>query len=393
MDGLKSYVTSQVVSTVASKLGENGSGVGKAIGALLPTILGGLVNKSSSSGFSGIFDMISDNKNAGFLDDLGGLIGQGNLAKNDPKDIAGNLMGQLFGDKVGGILDMVTNLAGVKKSSTSSILGMVGPLVMGFLSKKIAGDGLNLASFTNLLNSNKRSIAGALPDGMGDFIGFAAPAGGATASNDKKGGMGWLWPLLLAGAAAVAYYFWNQSKTAPVVEEKVEQVVEKKVEKPAAPAIPDGMANFKLPNGTTIQGLASGFESKLLAFLNDANATVGKEADKWYDFDRVNFATGKADLNMEDSKSQLGNLAAIAKAYGDAKFKIGGYTDNTGNADVNLRLSDARANAVMTALAGMGIDATRMEAEGYGVQHPIGDNATEEGRAMNRRTSVRVTAK
>ena len=58
-----------------------------------------------------------------------------------------------------------------------------------------------------------------------------------------------------------------------------------------------------------------------------------------------------------------------------------------------MTLSKARAETVMNALTGLGIEKGRLEAEGYGSQHPVADNATEEGRAKNRRIAVRVTKK
>jgi K(+)-stimulated pyrophosphate-energized sodium pump len=73
--------------------------------------------------------------------------------------------------------------------------------------------------------------------------------------------------------------------------------------------------------------------------------------------------------------------------------KIGGYTDNSGDPAANLRLSQARADSVMNELRTMGVGGDRLEAEGYGDQHPIADNATADGRAKNRRVAVRVTAR
>ena len=75
------------------------------------------------------------------------------------------------------------------------------------------------------------------------------------------------------------------------------------------------------------------------------------------------------------------------------RLKIGGYTDNSGDAAANLRLSQARAETVMNELVTMGVARSRIEAEGYGDQHPIADNATQEGRARNRRVALRATAR
>lgn len=60
----------------------------------------------------------------------------------------------------------------------------------------------------------------------------------------------------------------------------------------------------------------------------------------------------------------MGNVAAILDAYPNVHLKIGGYTDNTGNADANMKLSAERATNTMQALVGRGIGAERLEAEG-----------------------------
>jgi OmpA-OmpF porin, OOP family len=75
------------------------------------------------------------------------------------------------------------------------------------------------------------------------------------------------------------------------------------------------------------------------------------------------------------------------------EIKLGGYTDNTGDSVNNVKLSQQRAEAAKAELVSRGIDAKRLSAEGYGPMHPVADNATEEGRARNRRIDVRVTKK
>jgi K(+)-stimulated pyrophosphate-energized sodium pump len=86
-------------------------------------------------------------------------------------------------------------------------------------------------------------------------------------------------------------------------------------------------------------------------------------------------------------------VADILKAFPAVAIKLGGYTDNTGNADNNLKLSVDRAKSVMQSLVAKGVEASRIESEGYGDQHPVASNDTEEGRNQNRRISIRVTEK
>lgn len=142
-----------------------------------------------------------------------------------------------------------------------------------------------------------------------------------------------------------------------------------------------------LNSGFTVEGAGTGVESGLLGFIDS-----GRAADKttWFNFDRVTFRSGSAELEAENSEAQLNNLAEILKDNPAVRIKIGGYTDSTGNADANTQLSQARADAVRNALIAKSISADRLEAEGYGSQHPVASNATEEGRAQNRRMALRV---
>jgi K(+)-stimulated pyrophosphate-energized sodium pump len=130
-------------------------------------------------------------------------------------------------------------------------------------------------------------------------------------------------------------------------------------------------------------------ESDLVEFIKSDKAV---DKTTWFDFDNLTFETGKAVLKPE-SQNQLKNIAEILKAYPKVALKLGGYTDNTGDANANLKLSGDRAKTVESELVKLGVEDARLEAEGYGQEHPVADNATEEGRAANRRISVRVTAK
>jgi outer membrane protein OmpA-like peptidoglycan-associated protein len=129
---------------------------------------------------------------------------------------------------------------------------------------------------------------------------------------------------------------------------------------------------------------------KIVNFINDPNAAIDKNI--WFSFDRLSYETGSSNLTAE-SKAQIDNIVAILNAYPAVQIKIGGYTDNVGDPQANLDLSGVRATRVMEAIVAAGIAADRVEAEGYGDQYPIADNATEEGRAQNRRTAVSVRAK
>ena len=104
----------------------------------------------------------------------------------------------------------------------------------------------------------------------------------------------------------------------------------------------------------------------------------------------VNFDTNKAVLRA-DSAAQLQSMADALKAQPAMKVLIVGHTDNQGDIEANLALSQKRAQAVVEALAGKyGIPVARLSARGVSSFAPVSSNASEEGRARNRRVEMVV---
>lgn len=91
------------------------------------------------------------------------------------------------------------------------------------------------------------------------------------------------------------------------------------------------------------------------------------------------------------SKALLDNLAAVARRCDRYAIAISGFTDNVGEANANLALSKARAEAVRTYLVGQGVAAERLTAAGYGQTRPRASNKSAEGRARNRRIEFNVS--
>ena len=152
---------------------------------------------------------------------------------------------------------------------------------------------------------------------------------------------------------------------------------------------------LRLPGGATVAGVgSSSTENFLHQFLSNPAVHIDTlDLTKgWFNFDRVFFDAGKATLTA-GSVSQLRNVATLLRAYPQARIKLGGYTDSTGTYKVNKLLSDARARTAWASLVEMGISPGRIDARGYGPRYAIAPNASEEGRAQNRRLSVKVLHK
>ncbi len=106
---------------------------------------------------------------------------------------------------------------------------------------------------------------------------------------------------------------------------------------------------------------------------------------------KILFGFDQADLSTE-AKNNLGKLATIMKDYPDTDIEIQGHTDDKGTDKYNQELSLRRAYAVRSYLGSKGISASRMKTMGYGESAPEYTNATDDGRAMNRRVEFIITA-
>jgi hypothetical protein len=89
-----------------------------------------------------------------------------------------------------------------------------------------------------------------------------------------------------------------------------------------------------------------------------------------------------------ESKVRIKRLVTMLNAYPDIRLHAIGYTNASGDDRADLQISQARAQWLIKALADAGIAPTRLSAEGRGGKDPVGDNATEQGRARNQRVAI-----
>ena len=451
MDMLKDQVTSSLAKQASGFLGESESAVSGALGSAFPAILGSMIDKGSSQkGAEGIMGMIKG-LDMDMLGDMGSLFGGGASSVNGLLNSGGGILDMLLGDKMGGIVDMIAKVSGMKSGSTSSLLKMAAPFLLGMIGKQIKGKGVS--GLMDLLMGQKEHVAKAMPSGMGSLLGLAnfgdiaggvknmagaatgAAAGaarGATnvagnaargaanvagnaagaATGAAKSGLGWLKgaiPLLLLAAAA--WYFLmgpGASKVADAANAAVETTAN------AAGAVADGAANAAgavADGAANAAGAVADMATEAFGQVDEAAKSAldkmtftagsagsqmmdyikgGFKGDGTFQFNNLNFATGSAELSG-DSAKEVDNLAAILKAYPGVKIEVQGHTDNTGDAGKNKTLSQMRAVAVQARLMGKGgIAADRIKAVGYGDAMPKADNGTAEGRAQNRRIEVKL---
>ena len=151
--------------------------------------------------------------------------------------------------------------------------------------------------------------------------------------------------------------------------------------------------------GAGIGGLAGAgigaYQDRQEAELRRQTAGTGVDVQRDGDVIKLNLPDGVTfDFNKTEVKPQFyPALNAIARTIGEYNqtiVEINGHTDNIGALAVNQRISEQRAQSVASYLAAQGVQSVRMETRGFNYQYPVADNATEQGRAMNRRVEIRL---
>ena len=132
-------------------------------------------------------------------------------------------------------------------------------------------------------------------------------------------------------------------------------------------------------------------EAKLRAQLQGTGVSVTRSGDTIILNmpGNVTFATGSSDISA-DFYAVLDSVALVINEFEQTYVDVLGHTDNTGSAEFNQALSERRASSVASYLQSREVLPERIYTQGFGFSQPIADNATPEGRALNRRVEIHL---
>jgi outer membrane protein OmpA-like peptidoglycan-associated protein len=377
----------RTIGEIASLFGEPKQAISQGLESSTACLLGGLANKAGDpTWMSQLFKLVSDAPSNVNVSDLTGAVtnpSRASSATSSLLDSGKRFLSLAFGGNQSSIFDAVARSTGLRSGVVSSLMSMAAPLMMTGLGRLVREDRMNPTGLSKLLVQEGEGVRDLLPAGVSTLLNAAPPptayvppstrpVAPGTIPEPTVRSRGWWW--LIPALLLPFLLYWGYRARHPVV-----------------PTVQlNRFIIWRLPDRVLLNIPQNGVEARLLAFIQDPSK--GVEPATWFDFDRLLFNTDSATLRPE-SQEQLRNIAEILKAYPNAHIKIGGYTDNTGDPESNLSLSQDRANGVLAELVKLGISPNRLEAQGYGEQFPVADNSTEEGRARNRRVSMRVTQK
>jgi outer membrane protein OmpA-like peptidoglycan-associated protein len=431
LSNVKSYFTSEVINKLSANLGESPEKVEKGVELTVPSLLLGLQGK----GGDGLTSILTSAKHLFSSFDVNNLFGNyfGTPSGTDnSKFETQNLLSSIFGDRLTTVVESIASYIGLRSESVSGLLGASLPAVISGLTHK--GSDWNASSIGSLLNANKSAFAAALPTGLGlgafgslfaqadkpteipkitdksDETVLAEPIPREPVNlpprqpdvvhtperiEEEKKGAGYWW-LLIPIILIVLWLLFGKSCGGDTRETILRDSIDN-VDTTSAinePLAQEGRTyiDVKLPDGASLKAYPAGIEENLIAFLQSDYKSLSEDElkEKWFDFDNLNFETGTANV-LPESQQQLENLAAILRLFPDAKIKIGGYTDKTGDEEVNERISEERAEAVKTFLESKGLGSQVDDAEGYGSEFAtVPASASDAERAKDRRVAVSV---
>ena len=341
---------------IGDALGESDLSVSRGMHAAIATVMGGMAAKSTNPSFlRRLLDLAPASTNGSSWAQL-----TSGLADTNSPLISSckQMLSGLFGNSEGMVTRALSSGMGMKPNTTSSLLMMAAPMVMSFLGKRVRDERLSMEGLGNLLERETPAIRAALPASVTELIwpreretAAASPVVAQTVAKETSSGA-WLLPLVLLALIPGIYWLFNHWHR-PVV---------------TAPTISTGTANRMAQD-----------------FVRTPAVSVPRSID-------LHFATGSSQLTKA-SAERLNEFTTALASNRDANISVSGYTDNVGNPDSNMRLSQQRANAVKADLMNRGIATGRLSTQAYGEENPIADNATAEGRGMNRRVTVSAAAR
>lgn len=133
-------------------------------------------------------------------------------------------------------------------------------------------------------------------------------------------------------------------------------------------------------------------ESKLRDKMRGTGVSVTRQGDNIILNmpNNVTFDSSSSTLKPAGANTLTG-VAMVLKEYPKTAVNVVGYTDSTGSQDLNMRLSQQRADSVASALIVQGVEASRVRTQGMGPANPIASNSTAEGKAQNRRVEITLS--
>lgn len=439
---LSDQFTLAVVGQLGQRIGESPANTGVAIQAIIPTVLGGLAQRTHTlTDADSIVDFL---RNARYTQAATPLdIAQvSNTAADTQEAVSGGgaFIERIFPTQVEKVAAEIARHSQINRASALSLMDLVGAVLEGILGRQTLENGLTGLNLSTLMGGQVADIRAGFPAGLAGLsalLGFDKLGGPDTGTAQpvttfmstplnpdipksplverERENISWLrWAMIAVGALILflivqkcrqpqsgtdGVYTDTTARSEPDSQEDTSAVSRANAAKSngsptgSIPGGPAGAAaaaeerrQLNLPGGRRISVADNTFNANLAGFL----AGKDRPLPRTFTFENLTFDLNSTRITAE-SLPNVNNLIEIMTAYPSLQVTIQAHTDNTGNVAANKELSLGRANAIRSALTSAGIAPNRLTTQGFGAEKPMASNDSEEGRQTNRRIDVVVT--
>lgn len=301
-------------------------------------------------------------------------------------------LGRIFGNGLEGTLDSIVGRSGLSRASASTVLGLAAPLVLNAVSTVARSRNLDAAGLSRFLSSQlpgaSTAVAGADAAALRDPVSTPAlhrtSAAAIHSSSELQSSHRGLWTALLAAALVLLALMIFGRRNRPDARNSAAEVGAEQDAPSMQRTAADPGAGAATSQIATILSADTG-ASALSHYLEGSDP-----APRTFVLQSVQFPRSSSVL---PDTPLLNDTAAVLREHPQTRIRLEGFSDATGTADANLRLSQARAEAVKSYLAGHGVGAERIDAAGRAAEKPVASNTSENGRAENRRVELIVVAR
>ncbi len=424
---------------VSGTVNESVESTAQALADILPVILTAVVEKGEQpDGGKNLIDFISTNSLHGDLLDETDAVLSSTAKTNQLLGTGNRVLNFIFNRSSGvfdDVLDITTQRSNIARSSVSSCIKLVGPLILSQIGKEVKSQGLNADGLSQLLQDQKSTLQNNVPKELWTKFQLkeSTPqeiaktedssvevAVNAEQKQDEVANISGLsrreklipWFVLVTTAGLLWIGMRSCGglprdadgnvivdgekvslieKPTPASEAELpkQQTQDQRVAPPSqGRQVQDGIASIVLPSQEQITVAENGMIDELYQYITSTSF----DPDRKFTLRNIVFEPKSAAIPSSANKV-LQDLGLLLKAFPAVQVRIEGHTDDRGNGNENLTISEKRALAIKQSLSNEGIGTERIRSVGVGESRPIASNATEEGRSQNQRIDLVVTQK
>jgi outer membrane protein OmpA-like peptidoglycan-associated protein len=387
VDMISRQLSPSLVRQIGSAAGSDEASTMRGASTAVPVLVGGLAQHSrSETGLANLMKWFTDPQFENLTNNYDATLGDA-ASRSTVSALGGGMVGRLFGDRLSGLLQLISGQTGLSTGTSSALLSMLAPFALGIIGRHVRTERLDARGVSSLLASQAPYAASVLPSSIGRYVGVVPERGArvvTAGTEEERKRAGLLGALAIAGLCVAGYAAYKalHRATPPSVALYTPKTAKGIPTMPAVPA--PYIAARPIGGGPGVAAAPRAGD------LNALRSWLSSGASGSFRLDALEFEFDSTDL-AANSAAVPPRLAALLREYPRARVQLSGNTDSIGGTDYNTELSQRRADSIAQSLSANGVDAGRIQERGQSFDRPLATNDTEQGRARNRRVDVFIS--